>query len=95
MKTKDPNQRYTYMFRYRGRENEPPVYVTTAYSVTQAVKQLQEKHPTKPIYNYFDNEGFDIKRQPYIPKEEPQPKKQADYKQLGFKNFVDNPPPNA
>jgi len=95
MKIKDPKQRYTYFFRYRGQEDQPPVFVTTAYSVTQAVKQIAEKYPTKPIYNYFENEGFDITRKDFVPKEEtPEPKK--GYQQMDFKGFTDqNPWPNV
>ena len=72
MKIKNTNQRYTYFFYYRG-NREKPAYVTTASSVTQAVKQLQKKYPNRPIYNYFNNEGFDIDRKPYVPKVEPKP----------------------
>jgi hypothetical protein len=90
MANKDPKQRYTYFFSYKG--DTKPAYVTTAYSILQAIKQLEEKHPGKQIYNYFDNNGFDVDRKPFVPKVEEPKKKQTEFKQLNFKDFVDDPP---
>jgi len=90
MKIKDPNQRYIYFFRYvGGNKDDKPVYTTMAYSLVQALKQLHELHKNANIYNYYENNAFDITREPYIPKEKkPEPKK--GYEQLSFKGFTDS-----
>jgi len=88
-------QRYTYFFRYRGgKSTDKPIYVTTAYSVLQAVKQLQERHPNKSISMYFDNEVFDITRKVYVPKKPASNsgKSKDKYTQMDFKGFTSNNP---
>ncbi len=82
MTSKDPNQRYTYLFL--DRISKKVKYATVAYSFTQAVKQIQEKYPNAPIKDYVENHAFDYDRKPYIPKEEPPKPKQA---QMSFKDF--------
>ena len=86
MKTKDTKQRYVYFFTYRG--DKEPAYTTMAYSVTQAVKQLEKANPTKSIYNYFENNSFEITREPFVPKEKPVVEPKTSYKQLDFKGFI-------
>lgn len=89
MKVKDPKQRYVYMFKFRGQEDGPVKYATIAYSLLQAVEQLMKKHPNKNIDAYFRNEGFDITRKLFVPKEEP-PEEKGGYQQLDFKGFINS-----
>jgi len=87
-------QRYTYFFYYKG--DKSPAFVTRAYTLQQAVKQVQEANPTKPVYTYFDNDGFKITREKFTPKPKAEPKGKG-YKQLDFKSFAlgDKPWPSA
>lgn len=86
-----PKQRYTYFFIDRA--SQKIKYATVAYSFTQAVKQIQEKHPNAPIKDYVDNHGFDYDRKPYVPK--PEPVEEPKQAQMSFKDFDKKVWPNV
>ena len=87
MKTKDTTQRYTYFLidKISGKV----AYASVAKDLPTAIRNIIAKNPN--VKSRLDDGAFDYKRELYSPKEKEDPKKErAGYKQLGFKNFVDN-----